>query len=85
MTLLSGFVLQTLRLWARQAHAEDNTPAQALGMGLVAMGHHTEVVGTANVEAEDVLVHHVPHKRVQRRTKGTVVTRRWRLRLRLPY
>ena len=44
-------------------------------MGLVAMGHHTEVVGAADAEAEDVLVHHVPHRRVHRRTKGTVVTR----------
>ena len=56
--------------------AEDDTSAQAPGVGLVAVGHHTEVVGTADVEAEDVLVHHVPHRRVHRRTKGTVVAHR---------
>ena len=59
--------------------------AQAPGVGLVAVGHHTEVVGAADAEAEDVLVHHVPHRRVHRRTKGTVVARRRRWRLRLPY
>ena len=38
------------------------------------LGHHTEVVGAAGAEAVDDLVHHVPHRRVHRRTKGTVVT-----------
>ena len=66
-------------------HAEDDTPAQAPGVGLMAMGRHTEVVGVADAEAEDVLVHHVPHRRVHRRTKGTMVTCRLRPRLRLPY
>ena len=65
--------------------AEDDTPAQTLGVGPVAVGHHTEVVGVADAEAKDVLVHHVPHRRVHRRTKGTVVARRLRLRLRLLY
>ena len=50
------------------------TPAQTPDVGPVAVGHHTEVVG-ADAEAEDVWVHHVPHRRVHRRTKGTVVTR----------
>ena len=59
-------------------------PAQAPGVGLVAMGHHTEVVGAVDAEAEDVLVHHVPHRRVHRRTKGTVVANRRRWKLRLP-
>ena len=48
--------------------AEDDTPAQALDVGLVAVGHHTEVVGAVDMEAEAVLVHQVPH----RRTKGTM-------------
>ena len=51
------------------------TSAQTPDVGPVAVGHHTEVVGAADAEAEDVLVHHVPHRRVHRRTKGTVVTR----------
>ena len=50
------------------------TSAQTPDVGPVAVGHHTEVVG-ADAEAEDDLVHHVPHRRVHRRTKGTVVTR----------
>ena len=50
------------------------TPAQTPDVGPVAVGHHTEVVG-ADAEAEDDPVHHVPHRRVHRRTKGTVVTR----------
>ena len=54
------------------AEVEDDTPAQAPGVGLAAVGHHTEVVGVADAEAEDVLVHHVPHRRVHRRTKGTM-------------
>ena len=53
--------------------------AQALGVGLAAVGHHTEVVGVADAEAEDVLVHHVPHRRVHKKTKGTVVMHRCRL------
>ena len=36
--------------------AEDDTLAQMPGVGLVAVGHHTEVVGMADVEAEVVLV-----------------------------
>ena len=51
-----------------------DTPAQTPDVGPVAVGHHTEVVG-ADAEAEDDPVHHVPHRRVHRRTKGTVVTR----------
>ena len=50
------------------------TPAQTPDVGPVAVGHHTEVVGVDTV-VEDDLVHHVPHRRVHRRTKGTVVTR----------
>ena len=53
-------------------HAEDDTPAQALDVGLVAVGHYTEVVGVADTEVEVVLIHHVPHRRVHRRTKGTM-------------
>ena len=60
---------------------EDDTLAQAPSVDLVAGGHHTEVVGAADTEAEDVLVHHIPHRRVHRRTKGTVVVRRWRLQI----
>ena len=58
---------------------EDDTLAQAPGVRLVAVGHHTEVVGAVDADAEDVLVHQVPHKKVHRRTKGTVVARRCRL------
>ena len=47
--------------------AEDDTPAQAPDVGLVAVGHHTEVVGTADTEAEVVLV-----RQVHRRTEGTL-------------
>ena len=65
--------------------AEDDTLAQTPGVGLVAVGHHTEVVGAVDAEAEDVLVHHIPHRRVHKRTEGTVVMRRLRSRLRLPY
>ena len=54
--------------------AVDDTPAQTPDVGLAAVAHHTEVVG-ADAEAEDDPVHHVPHRRVHRRTKGTVVTR----------
>ena len=50
----------------------DATLAQTLDVGLAAVGHHTEVVGAADAEAEVVLVRHVPHKRVHRRTKGTL-------------
>ena len=50
----------------------DATPAQTLDVGLAAVGHHTEVVGAADAEAEVVLVRHVPHRRVHRRTKGTL-------------
>ena len=52
--------------------AVDDTPAQAPDVGLAAVGHHTEVVGMADVEVEVVLVHHVPHRRVHRRTEGTM-------------
>ena len=52
------------------------TSAQTPDVGPVAVGHHTEVVGAADAEAEDDPVHHVPHRRVHRRTKGTVVSRR---------
>ena len=48
--------------------------AQTPDVGPVAVGHHTEVVGV-DAEVEDDPVHHVPHRRVHRRTKGTVVTR----------
>ena len=51
-----------------------DTSAQTPDVGPVAVDHHTEVVG-ADAEAEDDPVHHVPHRRVHRRTKGTVVTR----------
>ena len=50
----------------------DATPAQTLDVGLAAVGHHTEVVGAADAEAGVVSVHHVPHRRVHRRTKGTM-------------
>ena len=53
-------------------HTEDDTPAQMPGVGLVAVGHHTEVVGMADAEAEVVLVHHGPHRRVHGRTEGTM-------------
>ena len=52
--------------------AEDDTLAQAPDVDLVAMGHHIGVVGAADAEAEVVLVRHVPHRRVHRRTKGTM-------------
>ena len=52
--------------------AVDDTPAQTPDVGLAAVGHHTEVVGAADAEARVVLVRHVPHKRVHRRTKGTM-------------
>ena len=52
--------------------AVDATPAQTLGVGLAAVGHHTKVVGAADAEAGVVLVRHVPHRRVHRRTKGTL-------------
>ena len=51
-----------------------DTSAQMPDMGPVVVGHHTEVVG-ADTAVEDDPVHHVPHRRVHRRTKGTVVTR----------
>ena len=47
--------------------AEDDTPAQALDVDLVAVGHHTGVVGAADTEAGVVLV-----CQVHRRTKGTL-------------
>ena len=53
--------------------AADATPAQTLDVGLAAVGHHTEVVGAADAEAGVVLVRHVPHRRVHRRTKGTLI------------
>ena len=53
--------------------AADATPAQTLDVGLAAVGHHTEVVGAADAEAGVVLVRHVPHRRVHRRTKGTMI------------
>ena len=52
--------------------AVDATPAQTLDVGLAAVGHHTEVVGVADATAGVVSVHHVPHRRVHRRTKGTI-------------
>ena len=58
----------------RDRRVAVGTPAQTPDVGPVAVGHHTEVVG-ADAEAEDDPVHHVPHRRVHRRTKGTVVTR----------
>ena len=51
----------------------DATPAQMLDVGLAAVGHHTEVVGAADAEAGVVLVRHVPHRRVHRRTRGTMI------------
>ena len=51
----------------------DNTPAQTPDMGLAAVSHHTEVVGAVDAEAEVVLVRHVPHRRVHRRTRGTMI------------
>ena len=53
--------------------AVDAMPAQTLGVGLAAVGHHTEVVGAADAEAGVVLVRHVPHRRVHRRTRGTMI------------
>ena len=58
----------------RDRRVAVGTSAQTPDVGPVAVGHHTEVVG-ADAEAEDDPVHHVPHRRVHRRTKGTVVTR----------
>ena len=52
--------------------AVDDTPAQTPDVGLAAVGHHTEVVGAVDAEAKVVLVRHVPHRRVHRRTKGTM-------------
>ena len=52
-----------------------DTPAQTPGVGQMAVGHHTEVVGAVDAEDEDDSVHHVPHRRVHRRTKGTMVAR----------
>ena len=66
-------------------HAEDDTPAQAPGVGLAAMVRHTKVVGAVDAEAEDVLVHQVPHRRVHMRTKWIVVMRRLKSSLKLPY
>lgn len=63
-------------VFGRDRRAADDTLAQTPGVGPVAVGHHTEVVGAADAEAEAVMVHHVPHRRVHRRTKGTVVARR---------
>ena len=51
----------------------DATPAQTLDVGLAAVSHHTKVVGTADAVAGVVSVHHVPHRRVHRRTKGTMI------------
>ena len=48
-------------------HVEDDTPAQAPDVGLVAVRHQIEVVGVADTEAEVVLV-----RQVYRRTKGTL-------------
>ena len=53
--------------------AVDDTPAQTLDVGLAAVGHHTEVVGVVDAEAGVTLVRHVPHRRVHRRTKGTLI------------
>ena len=62
-------------VFGRDRRAADGTSAQTPDVGLVAVGHHTEVVGAADAAAEDDPDHHVPHRRVHRRTKGTVVTR----------
>ena len=58
----------------RDRRVAVGTPAQTPDVGPVAVGHHTEVVGV-DVAVEDDPVHNVPHRRVHRRTKGTVVTR----------
>ena len=60
-------------VFGRDRHAMDDTSAQMPDVGLVAVGHHTEVVGAADAEAVAVSVHHVPHRRVHRRTKGMMV------------
>ena len=46
-------MLQTL-VFGLDRRAEDDTLAEALGMVLVAVGHHTEVVGAADAEVEVV-------------------------------
>ena len=63
-------------VFGRDRRAADGTPAQTLGVVPVAMGHHTEVVDVVDAEAVDVSVHHVPHRRIHKRTKGTTVVRR---------
>ena len=57
----------------RDRRVAVDTPAQTPDVGPVAVVHHTEVVGL-DAEAEDDPVHHVPHRRVHKRTKGAVVT-----------
>ena len=66
-------------VFGRDKCAADGTSAQTPDVGLVAVGHHTEVVGAADAEAGAVSVHHVPHRRVHRRTEGTMVARGLRL------
>ena len=66
-------------VFGRDRRAVDGTSAQTPDVGLVAVGHHTEVVGAADAEAGAVSVHHVPHRRVHRRTEGTIVARGLRL------
>ena len=70
-------------IFGHDRRAADDTSAQTPGVGPVAVGHDTEMVGAADVEAADVSVHHVPHRRVHRRTKGTIVALRFLLGLRL--
>ena len=75
---LSDFVLLSY-VSELDRRVEDDTPAQAPVVGLVAVGHHTEVVGAADAEAGAVSGHHVPHRRVHRRTEGTMVAHSLRL------
>ena len=62
-------------VFGRDRRTADDTASQTPDVGPVIVGHHTEVVGAAGVEAEDVLVHHVAYRRVHRRTKGTMAAR----------
>ena len=66
-------------VFGRDRRAADGVSAQTPDVGLVAVGHHTKVVGAADAEAGAVSVHHVPHRRVHRRTEGTMVARGLRL------
>ena len=71
-------------VFGRDRRAVVDTSAQTPDVGLVAVGHHTEVVSVADAEAGAVSVHHVPHRRVHRRTEGTMVAHSLRLGLERP-